>query len=259
MRSFLVLTMMLMAAAVFASSHLRRAQETGSITKKPYQSIDAEGTITGAINLSGKAPRSLIIDMSADEACVSMGELKTEWTVVQAGKIKNAMVYIAKGSNLDEYSFPQPDSAAELSHKGCRYEPHVLGIRVGQPLTITNRDPTFHNTHPTPRDNEEWNRSQPPDAAPLSITFSRPEMLIPLKDNQHPWEKAYVGVFSHPFFAVSDERGQYTIRGLPPGLYTLVVWHEAFPEQTMELTISPYETRVVDFTFSATDNRYKDR
>lgn len=257
MRRYLVLMMVLIAAALFVSSHLGSAQETASITKKPYQSNGTEGTITGTINLDGKAPRSLTIDVSADEACV--GELKTEWMVVKAGKIANAMVYIRSGGRLDEYSFPQPDSPAELSHKGCRYEPHVQGIRVGQPLTITNSDPTFHNTHPTPKDNAEWNQSQLPGAAALSVTFSHPEMLIPFKDNQHPWEKAYVGVFSHSFFAVSDERGQYIIRGLPPGLYTLVVRHEAFPEKIMELTISPYETRVVDFTFSAADNRYKDR
>ena len=75
--------------------------------------------------------------------------------------------------------------------------------------------------------------------------------MIPFKDNQHPWEKAYVGVLRHPFFAVTDKLGNYEIRGLPPGTYKLVVWHEAFGEQEVELTLAPGETRRVDFIFEA--------
>lgn len=250
-----------LTAVLFGSVSLKTAQEPGSvISKKSYQTNGTEGTITGTIALEGKAPRPLTIDMSVDPVCVAIhGELKTEWLRVRVGKIENAVVYIRSGGPIDEYSFPQPDAPAVLTHKGCRYEPHVLGIRVGQPLTISNSDPTQHNTHSMPKNNVERNQSQPPDAPPLSVTFSHPEPFIPFKDNQHPWEKAYVGVFSHPFFAISDERGHYTIQGLPPGLYTLVVWHEAFEEKTLELTVSPYETRIADFTFSAADDRYKDR
>ncbi len=120
---------------------------------------------------------------------------------------------------------------------------------MGQVLTISNSDPTQHNTHPTPRNNPEWNQSQSLDAPAVSRTFLRAETFIPFKDNQHPWEKAYVGVFSHPFFAITDGSGGYRIEGLPQGDYTLVAWHERFGEKTMEITIGSTETKNIDFTF----------
>ena len=86
---------------------------------------------------------------------------------------------------------------------------------------------------------------------PVVKIFTRPEMFIPFKCNQHPWEKAYVSVMDHPFFAVSDGLGRFEIRGLPPGSYTLVVWHERLGEQQVEITLSPGENRNADFTFDA--------
>jgi hypothetical protein len=80
-------------------------------------------------------------------------------------------------------------------------------------------------------------------------TFARAEALIPFKCNQHPWEKAYVAVMSHPFFAVTDESGNYEIRGLPPGTYKLVFWHEKLGEQEVELTAAAGESRRLDMTF----------
>ena len=91
--------------------------------------------------------------------------------------------------------------------------------------------------------------SQMPHSSPLIKTFTRAEVLIPFRDNQHPWEKAYVGVLDHPFFAVTDEIGNFEIRGLPPGRYMLVVWHEKLGEQEREITVVDGESRKIDFTF----------
>ena len=64
--------------------------------------------------------------------------------------------------------------------------------------------------------------------------------MVPVKCNQHPWMKAYVGVLKHPFFAVSAEDGSFTISGVPPGTYTVVAWHEGpgvGTEKTMQVTV----------------------
>lgn len=254
MRPFLMRSMVLMATVLFASSYLGIAQDPGSLTNKVlYQRTGAEGTITGTVTLVGKAPNPRRIDTSADPACGKMNsELLTEDAIVNDGKLANVFVYVKSGEPVDFYSFEQPTSTVSLERKGCRYEPHVLGLRTGQQLVIPNLDPTYHNAHPLTKSNPEWNQTQVPGAT-LIKTFNRPETFIPFKCNQHLWERAYVGVFSHPFFAVTDDSGRYRIEGLPAGAYTLAVWHERFGEKTLELTVSPYETKTADFTFDAAD------
>ena len=103
----------------------------------------------------------------------------------------------------------------------------------------------------SPKLNREWNYSQAPQGEPIIKTFSREEVLIPFKCNQHPWEKAYVAVLDHPFFAVTDASGNFEIRGLPAGNYTLVVWHERLGEQQLQISLSPNENRRADFTFDS--------
>jgi hypothetical protein len=212
-----------------------------------------EATLTGTITFTGKPPKPFLIDMSADPFCVASNpKLETEWFVVNNEKVANVLIYVS-GSPLDNYTFETPTSTVELEHKGCRYEPHVLGMQAGQRLSITNSDSTHHNTHPTPKNNGEWNQTQSPGAPPILKTFQRAEVAIPFKDNQHPWEKAYVGVFNHPFFAVSDALGNYRIEGLPPGSYKITAWHEQLGEKTVEVTVIPGESRFVGFTFAVTD------
>jgi hypothetical protein len=79
------------------------------------------------------------------------------------------------------------------------------------------------------------------------------ERLVIVKDNQHPWERAYLGVFSHPFFMVTGKDGSYTIAGLPVGEYALVAWHEKFGEQEVKVYVGAGERKNVDFTFKASE------
>jgi hypothetical protein len=220
--------------------------------KTPYSSARYQ-TLSGTITFSGKRPKPVGIDSSSDPACGEVNpKLRTEYAEGDEGRLANVMVYV-EGESLQTYNFESPTSLAVLEHRGCRFVPHVLGIRVGQPLAILNSDPTFHNTHPTPRTNPEWNRSQPKGGDAIKVTFKRPEKFIPFKDNMHPWQKAYLGVFDHPFFAVSDEQGRFKIEGLPPGQYRVVAWHERFGEQIVSITFLPDESRELTFDFTAAE------
>jgi hypothetical protein len=187
--------------------------------------------------------------MSADPICMQRNPKgMTEDVVTTGDKLQNAIVYFKSGDPLTQHTFDQSEVPAVLEHRDCFYKPRVLGIRVNQPLRIENNDLTHHNTHPAPKLNPEWNQTQAPGAMPLIKSFSIPE-IIPIKDNQHPWEKAYVGVFGHPFFAISDVYGHYEIRGVPPGTYKVVVWHEKLGEQELDITLVPWELRNMDFIF----------
>ena len=229
------------------------ASQTPSQTSdKPlYQPNGTEASLVGTIGVNGLVPKPRRIDMTADPVCIELNaEAQTEDFIANENRLVNAFVYV-KGDSLAAYKFSQSDSGVTLERKKCGYSPRVLGLRVGQSLVVVNSDPTTHNTHPTPKLNREWNYSQAPQGEPIIKTFSREEVLIPFKCNQHPWEKAYVAVLDHPFFAVTDTSGNFEIRGLPAGNYTLVVWHERLGEQQLQISLSPNENRRADFTFDS--------
>lgn len=242
-----------LTATLLVTLALKSSGQEPRSNKQAYKRTGQEATLSGTITFTGTAPKERKIDMTADPSCYeSNPNPKTEWFVLSNERLANVLVYVTSNS-LDNYSFEPPSSAVVLEHKGCRYEPHVLGMQVRQPLSVKNSDSTQHNTHPNPKLNTEWNQSQGIGAAPISATFEIAEVLIPFKDNQHPWERAYVGVFSHPFFAVSDSYGNYKIEGLPPGSYRIVAWHEKLGEKSVEVAFVPGESRHLGFTFSAAD------
>jgi len=230
----------------------------GPATGKAYTIKGDEGTVSGTIAFNGTAPAPKKIDTSADPVCGQRNpNLSTEDTVVSNGKLANAFVYVkdgtlADGTKIGEYTFPTPPDGVTLDQNGCHYRPHVLGIRTNQKLKITNSDPTQHNIHPQPKNNPEWNQTQPNGAPPIEKTFARAEILIPVKCNQHPWMKAYIGVLKHPFFAVSGDNGTFTIKEVPPGTYTVAAWHEggaAGTEKTMQVTVPAKGSVKADFAF----------
>ena len=216
------------------------------------------GTIAGVITFNGTPPAPKKIDTSADPVCGQKNpNLSTDDTVVKDGKLANVFVYIKEGnvqggSKIGDYAWPTPTTAVQLDQNGCHYAPHVMGVMVNQKISITNSDATQHNIHPTPKLNAEWNQTQANGAAPIEKSFGRAEQLIPVKCNQHPWMKAYVGVMKHPFFAVSSADGAFEIKGVPPGTYTVVAWREGGAngtEKTAQVTVAANGSAKADFAF----------
>ena len=136
----------------------------------------------------------------------------------------------------------------ELDQDGCLYKPHVFGVQRGQEIRITNADSATHNIHPLPQQNREWNISQS-SGQEMTRSFPRQEVMIPVKCNIHPWMKAYVGVVSHPYFTVTGEDGSFELNDLPPGDYTIQVWHEKYGTQEQQVTVAPQESQEIEFGF----------
>ena len=212
------------------------------------------GTITGKIKFTGTAPRNAAIDMSEEAACKA--KYKTtppaEETVVAgaANALANVFVYIREGLPASA-KYQAPAAPVVLDQDGCRYQPHVLGIMVGQGLEIRNSDPVLHNIKAVAKKNRPFNVSQPTAGMKTVRTFSAPEVMVNLECNVHGWMKAYVGVRPDPFYAVSGPDGSFTIKGLPPGTYTLEAWHERFGTQTATVTVTGTESKTANFTFAA--------
>lgn len=206
------------------------------------------GAISGVVSFKGPVPKLPPLDMTQDPACPSDPQTSDAF-VVRNGKLANVFVYIKNGNGIE-----WPREAATpvvLDQKGCRYVPHVLGLLVGEPLKILNSDNALHNIHPMPKANTESNDSQMPRGQPIVKSFSRPELMIPVQCNQHPWMKGYINVIEHPFFVVTGDEGTFQIKNLPPGEYTLVAIHEKFGEQTMQVTVPAKQTARAEFVFTA--------
>jgi Carboxypeptidase regulatory-like domain len=208
-----------------------------------------EGNITGVISFNGAAPAPRKLDLSQDSACQNMGEAFADDVIVNDGKLQNVFVYVKSG--LPRASFEIPATDVTLDQKGCKYVPRVLGIQTGQPLKIANSDPTDHNIHPAPKINKEWNQSQLAGQGPIMRKFAKEEALIQIKCNKHPWMTAWLGVLSHPFYAVSGADGSFTIKGLPPGDYELEAWHEKYGARTVKVTVNEKSDSKADVKFSA--------
>jgi plastocyanin len=235
-----------------ACSKKEEAPASSPMAEQPAASAPATpidpatvATISGTVKFDGAAPKASKIDMSQDPGCKGMNE--AENTVVTGGDLANVFVYVKDG--LGSRTFDVPKDPVVLDQQGCRYHPHVLGVMAGQTVQIKNDDPTTHNIHPTPKDNREWNESQPPSAPAIEKNFAREEIMLPVKCNQHPWMKMYINVVKNPFYAVTGKDGKYEIKGLPPGDYTIAFEHEKLGEQIQKITVAAKETKTVDQSF----------
>ena len=218
----------------------------------PAEPIDPAtvAEITGKVLYDGQVPERARIRMESVPTCMQANKEPTysEELVVNDNKtLRNVFVYVKAG--LGNRRFPAPEEAVVFNQQGCMFRPHVVGLVVGQKLDIRNSDDASHNVHPIARMNREWNQSMAPGAGDIMEQFSRPEVMIPVRCNVHPWMRAYISVLPHPFFAVPDDTGTFSLRGLPPGEYTIEAWHEKFGTQDQKITVESKESKAVSFTF----------
>src|SRR6266496_4729167 len=207
------------------------------------------GTVSGHITFTGTPPKMRPIDMAKEPFCAKQHStpVMTESVVTGPGNaLANVVVYISAGAQ----SSAAPAEAVRYDQKGCEYIPHVAVLQVGQPMEIYNDDQTSHNIHPLAKVNPEWNKSQPKGAPPIHTTWEKPE-FIPVKCNVHPWMHGWFLVLTTSHYAVTGEDGAFSLKGLPPGKYTLTAWQEQFGTQTQDVTIGGTETKTVDFVFKA--------
>lgn len=205
-------------------------------------------SVSGEVRYQGPPVKPIAIDMAADPACAqsNAGPVYAQDLVVNPnGTLRNALVFVRSGLPAGRFALPTTHPA--LDQKGCMYHPRVIGVVVGQEFEIANSDPTLHNIHPAPKQNREWNRAQIEGGAPFHDHFSHEEIAVPVKCNVHPWMKAWIAVLEHPYFAVTGDDGSFEIKDLPPGEYTLEVWHEKLGSMNQKLTLAPKQAGRVDF------------
>jgi len=189
-------------------------------------------SIKGKVVLDAKPKKPKKIKPGVDAYCEKVHESKPiidqTIEVTRKGELANIFVYVDEDS-LDKKEWPTPKEPVVLDQKGCRYIPHVFGIMAGQKLEIVNSDRTNHNVHLMPKKNKEENFSQPKANMKKLIELAKPETFM-IKCDVHAWMNTWCHVMTHPFYATTDTKGEFEIKGLPDGEYELIFWHESGSE-----------------------------
>ena len=191
--------------------------------------------------------------MTAQPECIKLhpNGLYTEDVVTGSGDtLENVLVYISAG---DTDPGPVPATPATFDQKDCHYTTHVLPLRAGQDVSISNSDPFNHNIHPLAKINREWNRIQLPGTPPFSYSYDNEE-FISVKCNIHAWMRAYFVVLKTSHVSVTREDGSFRLPDLGPGKYTLTAWHEVYGTQSQEVSLGVSQSQTVNFVFRAPAN-----
>jgi hypothetical protein len=210
------------------------------------------GTVRGTVTILGALPRRKRIKMDADPKCASFhtGDVLSEDIVADPeGHVRWAFVYVARGNTGSAPRGPLPPVL--LDQVRCRFEPHVLGVQVDQPLNIYNNDPLLHNVHASTLHSSEFNFGLPKEGLFETKRFTKPEVMVPIVCHIHPWMKAWVGVLDHPYFSVTSETGAYGIVNLPPGRHVVKVWHELYASVEKEVDVPSGGDAKLDFYLDA--------
>ena len=216
-----------------------------------FSSILTAGGIKGTVKYEGKIPRMKPIKMAADPICDGKhaeGPARLEWLLAGSeGELKNVFVYVKEG--LGDKKFAAPEKVATIDQNGCIYKPHILGVQVGQKIEILNSDGTLHNVHAMPKkkNNVAFNEAMPGARKKVTKKFDEAEIMVRVKCDVHPWMGAFIGVLDHPFYSVTDEKGNFEIENLPPGTYTVEAWHERLPAKAVTVTVKADGDATADF------------
>jgi plastocyanin len=251
MQRAILLTLALAAAGCGGSKPDEPAAKAPS--KVEYFHVDAAtaGKLHGRISYQGPKPATRAIAMDSDIKCsqehAGKPVIDEPVSVGRGGGLANAFVYIQAG--LEGKKFEPAPEPVVLDQRGCMFVPRVLGVQAGQAMKLRNSDQVAHNVHPIPKNNREWSESQSPGTPDVEHKFARTEVMAPVKCNIHQWMHAYIGVVEHPYFAVTKADGSFELSNVPPGDYTVAVWHEKLGDRTKQIHLGASGNEAVDFTY----------
>jgi plastocyanin len=209
----------------------------------------ANGRITGKISFKGVPPEPIKIRMSADPRCMKASPNGAERRQIDGvnGGLAGVIVSI---KNPVKGTFPAKTTPVLLDQQGCMYAPTSIGLQVGQPLLMRNSDETLHNIHPRPVVNTGFNVGQPRKGMETTKTFDKPETFFPVGCDLHPWMRAYIAVFAHPFFTVTKDDGTFEIPDVPPGEYEIEAQHPTLKIMTGKVVVKAGAPGSLNLTFT---------
>jgi plastocyanin len=222
----------------------------GQATAYEAITVTDGGSLTGTVKYAGTPPTPAKIEVTKDvEVCGKESKEKTDpkLLVGAGGGIKDVAVVVkaTKGKALQV-----PAEPVTFDQNGCEYKPHVLAFPAGSTVAVLNSDGILHNVHVMGKENPEANRAQPKFQKKIDWKVEKPEWPIAVKCDAHPWMHAYWLSMDQPYYAVTDDAGNFKITDIPPGDYEVEIWQGELGKKTEKVTIKPKEDTKVDWSMS---------
>lgn len=193
------------------------------------------GSIIGEVKFTDDPPIMPTVKVSKDQDYCGETLPNETYLIGSDGALQNVVVFI-EASPTGAGGDPQKENI--LNNTGCRYSPRILALQKGERLRVKNNDPKLHIPHSYHEDRTVFNLSLPFKGTTIDATSRiRQAGVLKVVCDTHAWMLAYIHVFDHPYFAVTDERGMFTISNLPAATYVLKAWHEDVGVSSQEITV----------------------
>jgi plastocyanin len=206
-----------------------------TVTTSHGQAPAAWTTVKGAVVLKAGVAAPAMVELKVDkdqQQCLAKGPIKSEeWVVSKAGGVKNVFVWI---TTLDKKAPPINPKLQEVTKKEvevdqpcCAFIPHAIALRQGQTLVVKNSSSIGHNVNWSGgKAQANGNVIVPAGKQHVIDNFIADRFPVTISCNVHSWMKGWVRVYDHPYFALTDDEGKFTIPDAPVGKYLIFVWHE---------------------------------
>ena len=188
------------------------------------------GTIRGMVKFATETPPRFMYSNQNDDHC-PRGIPQQNLIVNQESRgIENALIVLEIHAGK-----AAPRMNPQLDNKDCAFSPHIQWVSKDSSLLITNSDITEHNVHAYLQDVTAFNATLPRGTAPIH----RPLVvngMYKINCDRHLWMRAWIYVSDHPYVAITDVDGRFTLTDVPAGDYYLRAWHEGWVEKGTERT-----------------------
>ncbi|HEX9144367.1 MAG TPA: carboxypeptidase regulatory-like domain-containing protein [Candidatus Binatia bacterium] len=203
-------------------------------------------TIKGNVRYAGAPVERKKLRVTIDQYICGKEKDAEELVLSPTNGIRNAVVSLQNPPPGTKWA--SNDSAVTMDQKQCAFVPRVVVVPVGGTVEFLNSDRLLHNVKSAGKENPPFNRAQP-HARSISFKFKKPEILR-VDCDLHSWMRGWVVVAEHPFYAVTNEQGEFILDNVPPGKYSLQVWQESLGTVTQEVVVSKRGTTTVTVTMS---------
>jgi len=200
-----------------------------------YEAIDVSngGSIKGKVIVTGNVPKDETITISEDQKVCGTTQLAEKYLISAKGEVKNVFV-IVEGVKKGKAA---PKMDVSIQNHGCMFVPHAAIAYKKSKFVVKNNDPVFHNTKMRLKNGRTiYNLAFPKQGQEIKKPVRKVGMHNLICD-AHKWMRGYVYASDNPYVDLTGADGSFEIKDLPPGKYTLKIWHEGLGEmkQTVEV------------------------